>query len=45
MATDCFKIETEEELQDKADKEYMMAKIKTIESKLDKVLEILLDKK
>ena len=42
MATDCFKIETEEELQDKADKEYMMAKIKTIESKLDKVLEMLL---
>ena len=44
MATDCFKIETEEELQDKADKEYMMAKIKTIEKKVDMILQILLEK-
>ena len=44
MATDCFKIETEEELQNKADKEYIMAKIKTIESKLDMLLKLMLEK-
>ena len=37
-----FTIETEEEKQAKTDRDYIMAKIKTIESKLDKVLEILL---
>lgn len=37
-----FTIETEEEKQAKIDRDYIMAKIKTIESKLDKVLEMLL---
>ena len=37
-----FTIETEEEKQAKLDKERFEARIKTIESKLDKVLEILL---
>lgn len=39
---DFFKIETEEEIQDKIDKERLEARIKTIEKKIDLVLEILL---
>lgn len=44
MATDCFKIETEEEIKEKMDKELLEARIKTIEKKVDMILQILLEK-
>ena len=41
---DFIKIETEEEIKEKMDKERLEARIKTIEKKIDMILEILLEK-